>query len=74
MQKEGPAIFRPIEEDVIAKINCDPLCLSSPFWINGNRKQEVQIVLTNKYLALCEKGFFNNIFHYYVELDFDLKF
>lgn len=51
----------------------DPLCLESPFFLN-NSPQEVQVVLSRQYLALCEKGFFSNVYHYYTELTFDLKF
>lgn len=71
---EGTLLFTPISEEVITKITGDSLCLESGFWLNGNRSQEVQLVLTNHYLAICEKGFFSNIFHYYTPLLFDLKF
>jgi hypothetical protein len=53
MQKETSAIFKPIEEDIIAEINSDHICLNSPFWINHNRNQKVPVILTKKYLTLC---------------------
>jgi hypothetical protein len=77
MNKLGPseaAMFRPIPETVVYAIRNDSTCLESSFWLNGNRSEEIQVMMTNKYIALGERRSFQIVCRYYAELTFDLKF
>jgi hypothetical protein len=34
----------------------------------------VRVALTDGYIALCEAGWFKSAYHYYTQLDYELKF
>lgn len=68
------SIFRPISQDIVQKIRSDTLSLHSTFWLNGNKEQEVHVVMTSSFIALCEKAFLDFNYLFYTPLDFDLKF
>lgn len=48
------SIFTPITPQAIELIQNDTLCLQSPFFLNKNGTQEINVSLTNLYLAIFQ--------------------
>ena len=67
-------IFTPIHSEIANNIRKDTLCLHSTFWVNGNKAQEMHLILSSQYLVIAEK--IQNDFNYLggAPLEFDLKF
>lgn len=46
-------IFKPVNSNVTSIIQRDELSLHTTFWVNGNKTQEVHVVLSTDHLAIC---------------------
>jgi hypothetical protein len=68
------SIFQPISADTVALINGDSLCLQSAFFLNKPDGQEINVSLTNLYLAVFQPHQTHPEYLYEAELTFDLKF
>ena len=71
--KEQDSIFLPLHSDIVQEIRDDPLSLHARFLVNGSN-QEMDVIMTSKYIAIGEKTFIDYEFLCFTQMDFDLKF
>lgn len=69
-----PTIFAPVTPAIVSLIQDDSLCLQSTFFLHRINGPEINVSLTNLYLAIFKPHQTHPEYLYQAELAFDLKF